>query len=327
MKLGLFLSAQFDPADDLNSKLGELKDQVVAAEKFGFSSVVLGHHYLARSAFMQPIPLAGYLASFTTDIQIVFGVLLAPLLNPLALAEDIATLDALSNGRVTIGLGAGYRAIEFDAFGLPYEERFKILESYVPILRSLLRGEEVTATGHFGTLNKARICTKSHNPDGPPIWLGAFGDIGIKRAARLDTSWLAGPEGDVEVLSQRLSLFRDELKKHGLSTNREYPITRECSVAKTREEALLNARPYLQSQYEGYRNWEQAQTLDFDEFLMTHCLVGTPEDILKRLQIYKDDLGVSEVFLRAQWMGMPNEKVMETIQILGEHVLPEIRSW
>jgi alkanesulfonate monooxygenase SsuD/methylene tetrahydromethanopterin reductase-like flavin-dependent oxidoreductase (luciferase family) len=213
VKLGLFLSAQFKPDDPLSARIAEMDRQILDAERLGFESLVLGHHYLARSAFLQPIPLAGYLAGMTSRIKIIFGVLLAPLLNPLALAEDIATLDALSGGRVIVGLGAGYRTIEFKTFGASYENRFKTLEQYVPLLRALWSGEEVTATGAFGELSGAKIEIHPHSPEGPPIWIGAFGDIGIRRAARLDAAWLAGPEGDDEALLARLEMYR-----HWIST-------------------------------------------------------------------------------------------------------------
>ena len=245
----------------------------------------------------------------------------------LAVGKSVVLDLAKPVTRIVVGLGAGYRPIEFKAFAASYEDRFRTLERYVPILRSLWRGETITASGDFGVLNDAKIEIKPTNPEGPPIWLGAFGDIGIRRAARLDATWLAGPEGDDDVLLARLELYREELKRQGFSLDRDYPITRECCVAPTREAALTAARPFLQNQYESYRNWEQAQSINFDEFILKHCLVGTPDDILEKLRVYQDKLGVTEVFLRAQWMGMPIEDVIESIELLGETVLPELSRW
>lgn len=104
MKISVFLSAQFDPAASAVEGLDGVVRQAAAAEEAGFHAVYLGHHYLAKSAFLQPIPLAGYLAGATERIRIGFGVLLAPLLNPIALAEDLASLDVITGGRLTVGI-------------------------------------------------------------------------------------------------------------------------------------------------------------------------------------------------------------------------------
>lgn len=118
MKISCFLSAQFDPSASATAGIDDVLAQAAAAEAAGFHAVYLGHHYLAKSAFVQPIPLAGYLAAATSRVRIGFGVLVAPLLNPIALAEELASLDVLSRGRLTVGLGAGYRKRDNAAFGV-----------------------------------------------------------------------------------------------------------------------------------------------------------------------------------------------------------------
>ena len=150
MKAGLFLSAQFPPDASAEEGLAAIVEHAILAEEAGFDSVFLGHHYLARSAFLQPLTLAGYLARATSRIKIGFGILLAPLFNPLALAEEIATLDVLSGGRIVCGIGAGYRRVECDAFGVAWDERHRRLSDSVEVMRALWRGEAVTAAGPVG---------------------------------------------------------------------------------------------------------------------------------------------------------------------------------
>lgn len=326
MKFGLFLSAQFPPDEATGPHITAITEQAEVAEELGFASLLLGHHYLARSAFMQPVPLLGYLAGRTSRIALGLGVYLLPLHNPLAVAEDLATVDALSGGRLIAGFGVGYREREYQAFGVDYERRFKILDQYLPLLRGLWQGEEVTASGPFGQLDRARLETRPVRPGGPPIWLGAFGLRGITRVAQHDACWLAGPEGDPATLAGRLGHLRGELTRFGFGVDREYPISRECAVAATEAEALDAAVPYLAAQYRGYRSWQAAQEMTPEDLVREHALVGTPDQVLAKLRAYHE-LGVTQVVARVQWMGMPQATTMRTIRMLGAHVLPEIARW
>jgi alkanesulfonate monooxygenase SsuD/methylene tetrahydromethanopterin reductase-like flavin-dependent oxidoreductase (luciferase family) len=324
VKLGLFLSAQFPPDASAEEGLAAVVEQAQLADELGFDSIFLGHHYLARSAFLQPLTLAGYLAHATDRIKIGFGVLLAPLLNPLALAEELATLDVLSGGRIIAGFGAGYRKVETAAFGVEWEDRLRRLRQYVPILRALWNGEAVSAEGSWGRLEDARLTLKPVQEGGPPIWLGALKPGGISRAAAVDATWMIGPEGDDADLAERLKLYRNALTEAGHSLDRPYPLAREASIAATTDEAVELIRPHLAAQYAGYKSWDAAQAIDVDSFIRTQSLVGDPETILARLETLERDLGITQVSLRVQFMGMRHEQALETVRRFGEQVVPAL---
>ena len=299
-------------------------EQARLAEELGFDSVFLGHHYLARSAFLQPLPLAAHLAATTERVRIGLGVLVAPLFNPLALAEELATIDVLSGGRLVVGLGAGYRKSECAAFGVDWDDRVPRLRAMVPILRGLWAGEAVTAEGTWGRLEGARLPLRPVQPGGPPIWLGAFAPPAIRRAADLDAPWLMGPEGDDDDLAERLALYRGALEQRGRSLDRPYPITREACVAATTDTATARIRPHLEAQYAGYRSWDAAQGIDVDAFIRTHCLVGDPDAVAARLSELGARHGITDVILRVQFMGMPHAEALDTIRLVGEEVLPRL---
>lgn len=324
MKLGLFLSAQFPPEASAEEGLAAITEQALLAEELGFESVFLGHHYLARSAFLQPLTLAGYLARATTRIRIGFGILLAPLYNPIALAEELATLDVLSGGRLTVGIGAGYRKIECEAFGVEWNDRVRRLREYVPILRSLWNGEAVTAQGTWGSVEGARLPLRCVQEGGPPLWIGAFAPAAIKRAAELDTAWLIGPEGSNADIAERLEIFHGALDERGLTRDRPHPLTREASIAATTEVAVESVRPHLAAQYAAYRSWETARDIDIDDFIRSHCIVGDPESIVARLNVLERDLGITDVMLRLQYMGMPHEQALAGIRLFGEQVVSQL---
>lgn len=321
MKIGLFLSAQLVPGTSVEAGLEQLIEQVTLAEKLGFSSIFLGHHYLAHSQFLQPLSLINYLAPLTTTIRLGFGVYLLPLHNPLALAEEFATADILSNGRLTVGVGSGYRKSEYAAFGIPFEERFKRLAEYVPLMQRLWRGEEVTADGYFGRLSNAKLHLRPAQNGGPPIWMGAFGPVGIRRAAALNTAWLAPPDGNRQALQERYGIYRETLEKHGHGEGLGFPLMREAVVATTAKAAELQASQYLAKQYAQYKSWGAAREASTEQLKDEFALVGTPDAVAEKLKWYGDALGVTEVIMRLQWLDMEQAAVLDSIRLIGERII------
>ncbi|MFF0717680.1 LLM class flavin-dependent oxidoreductase [Micromonospora sp. NPDC003816] len=324
MRISCFLSAQFDPAASPTEGIDGVLAQAAAAEAAGFHGVYLGHHYLARSAFVQPIPLAGHLGHATNRIRIGFGVLLAPLLNPIALAEDLASLDVLTRGRLTVGIGAGYRRRETTAFGVAWEDRLRRLREYVPLLRALWRGETIDAAGSWGEVPQASLPLRPVQPGGPPIWIGAFAEPAIRRAARLDAPWLIGPKGDDAELARLLGVYRAELAERGLDPVREYPMSREAFIGDSYRSAVAAVRPHLQRQYAGYKSWDEAQSLDLDRYLAQDCLVGSADEIVDKLRRWENDLGITEVSLRHQFVGASQEEAMDQLARFGAEVVSRV---
>ncbi|MEE3128221.1 MAG: LLM class flavin-dependent oxidoreductase [Actinomycetota bacterium] len=324
MKVSCFLSAQFDPAADASAGIDDVLAQAAAAETAGFHAVYLGHHYLAQSAFVQPIPLAGYLAAATSRVRIGFGVLLAPLLNPVALAEELASLDVLSRGRLTVGIGAGYRRRETAAFGVAWGDRLARLREYVPIMRALWSGETLDLSGTWGEVPGASLALRPAQAGGPPLWIGAFAEPAVKRAARLDTPWLIGPKGNDEELAAMLGIYRATLQEHGHDLAREYPMSREAFIGDTFESAVAGVRPHLERQYAGYKSWDDAQGIDLDRYLAEDCLVGSAEQVVAKLRRWESELGITEVSLRLQFVGASQEEAMEQIARFGAEVVSQV---
>lgn len=326
MKISCFLSAQFDPSASAADGIDDVVTQAAAAEAAGFHAVYLGHHYLAKSAFVQPVPLAGYLASATSRVRIGFGVLLAPLLNPVALAEDLASLDVLSRGRLTVGIGAGYRKRETTAFGVGWEDRLRRLREYVPILRALWNGETLDLRGTWGEVPGASLPLRPVQPGGPPLWIGAFAEPAVRRAARLDCPWLIGPKGDDAELARLLGVYRETLEESGFPLDREYPLSREAFIADNYRAAAAGVAPHLERQYAGYRSWDDAQTIDLDRYLAEDCLVGSADEIVEKLRRWERDLGITEVSLRHQFVGAGQEEAMDQLARFGEEVIAKVAS-
>ena len=161
------------------------------AERLGFESVWTSeHHYLDDSYLPSLLPLSAAIAARTTRIRIGTGLLLAPLHEPLRVAEDAAVVDLIAGGRLLLGLGLGWRAEEFEALGIPIGDRVRRLEDAVEIYRQAWRGDLVTGGRHL-RYPDVPVRPRPVQPDGPPLWIGAIAEPAVRRAGRIGDGFLA----------------------------------------------------------------------------------------------------------------------------------------
>jgi alkanesulfonate monooxygenase SsuD/methylene tetrahydromethanopterin reductase-like flavin-dependent oxidoreductase (luciferase family) len=325
VRYGLFVAAQHPAGEDPAARLAEHLEQVRFVRDVGFHSVVAGHHYLsAPYQMLQPVPLLARLAAESGDLRLVAGILLLPLLNPLDVAEQAATLDVLAGGRFVLGVGLGYRDEENAAFDLP-PERVRVFREKLDVVRRLLEGEEVTASGHGYRLEGARLTLRPIQRPRPPIWMAANSDAAVRRAARLADTWYVNPHTTLAEVERQLALFRAERG----SEPEELPLMREACVAPTDEEALALAQPYLAPKYAAYVDWGQSDVLppsdtlrqEWNELRAGRFVLGSPETAAAQIRALRD-LGVTELVLRVQWPGMPHRAAMRTLELLASDVLP-----
>ncbi|MCB1842461.1 MAG: LLM class flavin-dependent oxidoreductase, partial [Halioglobus sp.] len=159
-------------------------DQVAWADDVGFDVVGLGEHHCAPDGYNpSPLVLASAMAARSRRIKLRTSVLLAPLYDLPKLAEDTAVLQTLSNGRLLLGIGAGYRPAEFTAFGRSLDERWRAMGEVCEFLRLAWRGETFEWQGRAVTI------TPRPEPFPPPILLGGSSPAAARRAARIADAW------------------------------------------------------------------------------------------------------------------------------------------
>jgi alkanesulfonate monooxygenase SsuD/methylene tetrahydromethanopterin reductase-like flavin-dependent oxidoreductase (luciferase family) len=164
----------------------------------------------------------------------------------------------------------------------------------------------------------------------PPIWLAANGDAGVKRAARLADTWLINPHTTLPTLERQLTLFHAERRAAGRPAAAEIPLLRECYVTDSRAGAFAEARPILEPKYKAYQRWEQDKALPqgetwsdaFEELARDRFVIGDPVRVREEIARYRERLGVTSMMFRLQWPGMDQERVLRSIRLLGEQVLP-----
>jgi alkanesulfonate monooxygenase SsuD/methylene tetrahydromethanopterin reductase-like flavin-dependent oxidoreductase (luciferase family) len=329
LRLGLFLAAQHPEGRDAREAMADHVEQAGLARELGLSSVMAGQHFLSDPYQMaQPIPLLARVAAAAEGMTIGPGVLLLPLLNPLQVAEEIATLDAIAGGRVALGVGIGYRDVELAAFGVT-DKPSKVFADKLDVVKRLLAGETVTASGPGYTLDGARL---SLLPSGPvPIWVAANRDAAVRRAARVGDAWLMNPHTTLDELERQHRVFLAAREEAGLPAPEEIPALREVCVAPTDEEAMLLAGRHLAGKYAAYVDWGQSDVMPDGDTLRRawkelteggRFIIGSPATAGRMLAEHAERAGITHLICRMQWPGMEQEPVLRSMRLLVEEALP-----
>src|SRR5258708_3895542 len=151
MRFGFHLTPFWSPTDRSPTQiLDEAIEVIAAASTMGFDWVSIGQHWMSHpTVWPQPFPFLARIAPETHDLQLKTSVLLVPLLNPVEVAENVATLDHLCHGRLVLGVAVGYREQELQAVGLTRRDRSPKLEESIEIMKRLWSGDDVSFQGRY----------------------------------------------------------------------------------------------------------------------------------------------------------------------------------
>jgi probable F420-dependent oxidoreductase len=172
--------------------LRRLLEYAETAERLGFASLAANDHLLFSRPWLDgPTALAAVLAA-TGRMDLMTTVALPVVRGPVPLAKSLAALDILSGGRLIAGIGPGSSARDYDAIGIPFEERWKRLDEAVRALRALWGKDDPPFEGGFYSTEGVALEPYPAQRPGPPVWIGSWGsEAGLRRAARLGDGWLA----------------------------------------------------------------------------------------------------------------------------------------
>jgi probable F420-dependent oxidoreductase len=207
MKIGMILPLAEDESGSAPS-WPELKSAAIQSEQLGFDSVWVYDHLLHR---FEGHPTVGFhecwtmltaLAASTERVELGTTVLCAAFRNPALLAKMAETLDEVSNGRLILGLGAGWHEPEFDAFGFPFDHRVSSLEEAMHIIKPLLRERSVDFRGRFHRADNGEIRPRGPREEGVPILLAAFAPRMMRLTARYADMWTTDWLGPISKLRE-----------------------------------------------------------------------------------------------------------------------------
>ena len=189
----------------------------VEAEALGFhSSFVTEHHFTGIGQVSAVLTLLTFIAARTTRLRLGTGVLVLPWHNPVLLAEQVATLDLLSRGRLDFGVGKGYRHNEFAGFAMPPDEAEPRFEEVLDVLvRALASDQPFSHRGRFFRFDEVVVEPPPHQRPHPPLWMAAGSDGSITACARRGFNLLLDQFASVAQIKQRIALYRRELEAAG----------------------------------------------------------------------------------------------------------------
>ena len=338
MRFGYGLVTCQRPPDDPRTDTDVYRDAVErcrAAERFGFDSVWVSEHHFVDDGYMPSLlVLCAAIAQATSRVDIGTAVLLAPLYDPLRLAEDAATVDLLSEGRLILGLGAGWRPEEFDVLGVPLSERAARVRETVAILRGAWGPGAFSHAGAVYRYDNVNVTPKPARPI--PIWLGGFAPAAIRRAGRIADGFLGSSTGtsgiEAFAAAKELALSARADGEDGFAFALHVPVY--ASDDGDPWEQVKHSYHYLRWKYPdmgGARGKAQAVsppplTADIEAQLRPTIVCGSVDEVASQIRAFRDALGDDIHFIcRSDFPGMPQDQQLELIEVLGTDVFGRLR--
>lgn len=306
-----------------------------AAEDAGFDSVWLSeHHFYDDGHLSSVLPMAAAIASVTKRIEIGTAIALAPFYDPIRLAEDAVTVDLISGGRFSLGLGLGYAGIEFEGFAVNPAERSGRLEELISVLKLAWQGEKFSFQGKYYEYRGVRVLPRPVREPHPPILLAGMVPKAIERAGRLADGFIA-PNLPPETLRQRRQTIEEilshrgyDLKKFHFCALKFAFVTYDLQTWDRIKRSFKYVKGNYQREFASNANQSiaQRQLIDLGDERKDFFL-GTPGDCLSFLRQIRETVGEDcHMILRIYLPGLPKENVLDAINLIGSEVLPSLRS-
>ena len=301
--------------------LDHLLAQVDAAQRAGVRYITIGQHYLyGDHRWLQPIPtLARLAAEVSADTRLVTTVVLLPLYHPVALAEDLATLDILSAGRLIVGVGLGYRTVEYRNLGVPFGERVARFEEGLSLVKRLWTEPHVEHHGRFFDVDGSPHLQPWQQPH-PPVWVGAQTEAGVRRSARLGERWPIGPNATPDDVERLLGVYVEERRRIGLPVGLQ-PIRRDVAFGTSRPDAFDGFLDRAKVRFEAYAANEHRAIEtrgSVEESLRAQLVYGTVDDCIEDVTALAARLPVDPLIVRPHWPGMSSDEVVAYIDRVGD---------
>jgi len=311
----------------------------VLAEDLGFDFCSVGHHSFTPDGGTESAPFVflAALAARTSKIRLATGIYLLPLHHPAAIGEQIATLDVISNGRALVGVAAGYRDYEFNAFNVNIKERGARCDEAITAIKSAFRGGRWNHQGRFWTLQDLPLQPAPIQPAGPPIWVGGSSDAALRRAARLADGWMSDNMLDIDAEAERADFYRRTCSEAGRPAG-EVCILRTAWVSPTRQAAAEAVYPPMREYLAHYAGanagsgtlpWEgpifqriaRGEDVPINEFGRGQALVGTPEDLIAEIGQWKQKVKPDSFELMLTGP-KDYDSVRNMLQLFAKEVMP-----
>ena len=320
MQFGMFGSAQArrgGPNDDSGAGFREFVDRNIEAEALGYHSTFLvEHHFTGFGQVSASLNLLTWIGARTKPLRLGTAVMVLPWHNPVLLAEQIATLDLLSDGRVDAGIGKGYRQREFEGFSVPIEESdARFVECLEVMMKAWTSDTPWSHKGTYWQYDDIVVEPPSVQKPHPKLWMGAGSPRSITQVADYGFDMLLGQYDSFETIVEEVNLFKSLVEAKGETFDpMRVGVARSVNIVDTKAEydAAIDAR------MAGRRRTQNlAQRPDFEdtrEIAELGTIYGTPDQVAEKIQDLKD-AGIEYILLNCP-------AGIETLRRFAKEVMP-----
>ncbi|MFZ1889330.1 MAG: LLM class flavin-dependent oxidoreductase [Candidatus Binataceae bacterium] len=336
-------------------------EQVVRADALGYHSVwTVEHHFLSEWSYSSaPEVWYGALSQLTKHIRLGHGVCLLPIPfnHPVRVAERIAVLDIMSNGRVECGTGRSITELELGGFNIHPEDSRPMWEEAISQIPKMWTQETYEGfEGKFFQMPPREVIPKPVQKPHPPLWLASTQPSTWEVAGSKGIGALGFGISEPGVIDGLIKIYKKAIancEPVGSFVNDRTAAATVCVCAPTREEAKVIAKeaidfttrkgaelftPFAKQEVKGYEYYKKMAELavasadyrlslaDLDKRIEKgSVMVGDPEDCLRVAKVY-ESAGIDLLLMLVQVGSIPHEKVMQTIDLIGKHVMPKLSS-
>ena len=317
----------------------ETLELVRLAEALGFDSAWVSEHHGASDGYFPSllIMLAAF-AEATTHIRLGTGVILTPFHDPLRLAEDVATVDQLSGGRLTVGLGLGWREEEFRMFGQPVGERLARTRETVEVLRRAAGAERFSFHGSMFDYDEVRVTPPTAQEGGTPIVLGGYTDAALRRAGAIGDGHITDAD-DLEHIRHAVTLMEDAAREAGKDPAPLHLVLMQNAwISEPGADWWAEIGPGVIHQLGMYEAWDQGHdapahdsaepTVADEAAARAGVAGGTADEIIRRLRPVVEEFGHRanlDLVVRLHYPGMTFEVAARAVERFGESVIPALK--
>ena len=332
MKFGIIPNWSWPVDGSPRTQMERTVEQARLAIECDYDAVWFGQHYISEgNNHFQPLPLFSRVAEFAGETDLGTSIFLLPLHNPIAVAENFATADALFDGETVFGVAIGYKPEEFDAFGIDVDDRVGRFVEGVQLLRRLWTEDDVTWSGQYFEVENVTIDPKPNDGEGIPFWIGGNAETSVERAGRLGDGWIISARTTYDEAVRLSEVYRaaaaaSDRPDEGIAINRE------VYVADTTEEAVETVMPMMKERAakwldRGARDTaEQIDDLDEQVYeMLEDRIVGSPEECIERIETFHEDVGVDHLIAMYNWRRLSQERTLDSIERFADDVVPYFR--
>jgi probable F420-dependent oxidoreductase len=324
--------------DDARERFAPTYEVCQLAERLGFDFVATGHHRLIpeRDNLSAPTVLLAAIAARTETLRLSSAVFLLALYDPLDMAEQIATLDQVSDGRTMLSFGLGYRPEEYEHAGLVFRQRASRMEECLQIIRQAWTQDEVRFSGNHFQIDGVPVPPAPRQTPHPPLWLGGAATAGVERTARLADGWMADSTLSIDSVVRKATRYRATAAE--LARPSQICVVRQVGIGPTRRHVEETWLPDMAKQLFGVwkaggkfpgsdefgRKMTAGERISLEEFAGDRDVVGTPSEVIEQIRRYRE-LTRCEYFLGI-FGDQPDQRALsEALELFGREVIPQFQ--